>query len=209
MKKKHKWALVGILLGIIIGMWYFGFLSRVYAWIVGVQANTIIAIFTIVLAFTTIAYAIMTSRLLQLNYKSLLIDLIVRISQHTETREQRYLNQLTDKIQSLVERKYSTSDRIERNFIEDWIILRTSAETEPYYESLIKTIQSISKKLGKGLDKSIEDYIAQSAKTGKKIRKDLYDFESKLLEDEKILMEVIASAIQKGKANDKIKRQKD
>ena len=161
-----------------------GIVTEVYT---QVTPAWVIAIFTIVLTAVTSWNIKVTQGLLRQSRAAsrqsraaFLIDTIIRISQYTESREQRHLNSLIQEIDGLVERTPFPNGKVEKNFIEDWTLRRTSAEVDPYYKGLSKAVRNISKNIGIGLDKAIEDYIVERSEAQNSLVKELEEYRDRI-----------------------------
>lgn len=138
---KRKWILVGILSSaIVVAMWDSGFLSRVYEWIIKVQANTVIAVFTIILAGTTIAYTVVTSALLKQTRKALVADILLRVTEPLR-------HELREK-PGIEPKKW---DMIREN-------IKDSVSTSAM-ESIMTSLNKVDMKLAKEVGLSLEGYV--------------------------------------------------
>jgi len=151
--------------------------------ITGANLNAVIAVFTIVIAGTTIAYTLVTWRLLTQSRWAFLVDTLIRIIERTEDRTEQYYDPIRKSIQE------RASTRLFDDEIQRGIGLAIKWDTEPYLKGLSEAVKDINKKLGIDLHKVFLDYKKEATKVRKDTLSELHsvkrEFEKKTENREK------------------------
>jgi len=144
------------------------FWGTIWGMITGANLNAVIAIFTIVIAGTTIVYAWVTWKLLKQSRWALLVDTIIRIMEHTEERSQQYVNEVVKEVdRTAIEitdklRKAKLEQDIKRQWeeIEKYRSeLKVKMDIEPHFMGMYAAIRAVNEKLAKDFYKPIGNYV--------------------------------------------------
>lgn len=171
-------------------------LANFWGMINGANTNAVIAVFTIVIAGTTVVYTLVTWRLLIQSRWAFLVDTVIRIMGPTEEQMHRYVNEAIDKMS---QRAREVSDRLRKAEVgkdikkqwQDiemrWDEARLKMETESYLTSMCRAIETMNKKLARDLYKSLGSY----GKEMIEVRNDVINKTDSLKEEVKRLVEEI------------------
>jgi len=143
--------------------------------ITGANTNAIIAVFTAVIAGTTVAYTLVTWRLLRQSRWAFLVDSLIRITQDLDGLERRHLDQKFKELSGRMERMELKDDIMRR-----WEELRLKVQATPYSAGLAEAIENVSGKLALDLYKPFIVYIKRSSKVKEELGIELQSFEDEL-----------------------------
>lgn len=155
-------------------------LADFWEMITGANLNAVIAVFTIAIAGTTVAYTLVTWWLLRQSRWAFLVDALIRVMQRVEDRQRWYV----DKIREDMAKSFQEEElrrELGRDMEVRWADVITRWDTLPYLEGVCKVLEGMNKKLGQQFHKAIDSYVKGPVKTKKDILGELIDVRDEIV----------------------------
>lgn len=176
-------------------------LENFWGMITEADPNVVIAIFTIVIASTTIVYVWVTRGLLKQSRRAFLIDALARTVQRVEDEQRRYPDKVTEEIE-----KSLVKGGLKRDIELRWGNITGRVYSESYLKGFCKSLEGIDKKLGRQLREALDDYTKGGLETRKALLVEMIDLRDdmvKELESSKKLRNRLGRQVEVMKKNEK------
>lgn len=157
-------------------------LESFWGMITEADPNVLTALFTIVIAGTTIVYAWVTWGLLRQSRWAFLVDALTRVIQRVEDEQRRYLDKVVEEVE-----KPLVKGGLKKDLELRWASIAMRMHSEPYLKGFLKSLEGIDKKLGRQFREALDDYTEGGSELRKTLLVETIDFRDDFVKELKSL----------------------